>query len=364
MGVLNILHIITTLNRGGAEIQLLALVGEQIRLGNRVSIVGLKGENELEARFLQIGALIHTEVYGCNTIIVPAKLKMLITRHDFDVVHAHLPRAEIMAAISVGLTPLVVTRHNSEAFFPGAPQFLSRSLSLWVEKRARSIIFISESAKKFALSLGEVVNERIHHVIHYGAVAMMVQSREFLPRKPLKILTVGRLVQQKDHETQIKALNKLPRGSYELSIYGEGKLRRSLQASINKFGLEKWVSLKGNTSEMWKIYKEHDVFVLSSLYEGFGLVLLEAMEAGIPIIASDIPTSREILGEKFQYYFTPGNSEQLAARILELNSANSYDFDVLANRLKVFQIEKTAAKHNLVYSSILSCGIPHIEDIR
>jgi len=90
------------------------------------------------------------------------------------------------------------------------------------------------------------------------------------------------------------------------------------------------------------------------LYEGFGLVLLEAMEAGIPIIASNIPTSREILGEKFQYYFTPGNSEQLAARISELNSANSYEFDVLASRLKVFQIEKTAAKHNSVYNSILN----------
>ena len=356
MRVTHILHVITTLNRGGAEFQLLALVGEQIRLGNRVSIVGLKGKNELEELFLQSGALVHPEVNERNILTVPRKLKMLITKHDIDIVHAHLPRAEIMAVFSVGLTPLVVTRHNSEAFFPGAPRLLSRCLSLWVEKRASAIIFISESAKKFALNLGEVVNESIHHVIHYGTAAMKALSREFLPSKPLKILTVGRLVQQKDLLTQIKALNKLPRGLYELSIYGEGKLRQSLQASIDEFGLEKWICLKGNTSEMRKIYKEHDVFILSSLYEGFGLVLLEAMEAGIPIIASNIPTSREILGEKFQHYFMPGDVEQLADRISELSSASSYNFNVLASRLKVFKLEETASKHQLLYISIISYG--------
>jgi glycosyltransferase involved in cell wall biosynthesis len=354
MRVPKILHIITTLNRGGAEIQLLALVGEQIRLGNEVSIVSLKGENELEELFLQSGAFVHSEVNGCNILIVRSKLKKLIAKNYFDIVHAHLPRAEILAALSVGLTPLVVTRHNSEAFFPRPLRLLSRMLSLLVEKRASSIIFISESAKRFALNLGEVVNESIHHVIHYGTSATKVQSREYLPSKPLKILTVGRLVQQKDHLTQIKALNMLPRGLYELSIYGEGILRQSLHKRINEFGLEKWIFLKGNTSEIREIYQEHDVFVLSSVYEGFGLVLLEAIEAGIPIIASDIPTSREILGENFTHFFTPGDSEQLANRILSLNNINSYDFYALANRLNLFQLEETAVKHNSLYHSVLN----------
>ena len=145
-------HLITTISRGGAENQLVVLVKEQVKQGLEVHIVYLKGVAELEQELISAGGFVHHELVGKSPLVQPWHLARLIARENV-IVHAHLPRAELVGLATVGNFRFIATRHNAESFFPGAPKFLSRFLSRLVERRATRIIAISNSVKEFLLTL-------------------------------------------------------------------------------------------------------------------------------------------------------------------------------------------------------------------
>jgi hypothetical protein len=136
-----ILHVITTIDRGGAENQLLVLAKYQVKNGKKVSIVFLKGKSELESQFLEIGATV------INSIANKALVYQLIFLRNFfksnnAIVHAHLPRAELLSALSIKKQKFFVTRHNAEPFFPKAPKILSILLSRFVTSRNVSSLYL------------------------------------------------------------------------------------------------------------------------------------------------------------------------------------------------------------------------------
>jgi len=134
----SIFHIITTINRGGAENQLLVLVSEQIRKGYRVSVIYLKGEPELKEEFINLGAEVIESVSKLSTVVQPLAIAKLISKRNV-VLHAHLPRAELVCLVIPARFILITSRHNAEPFFPGAPKLLSNLLARLVEVRARKI---------------------------------------------------------------------------------------------------------------------------------------------------------------------------------------------------------------------------------
>lgn len=124
---------------------------------------------------------------------------------------------------------------------------------------------------------------------------------------------VGRLHPDKDQKTLIEGFAKsLPKlGKAKLAIIGEGRLRSELEDQIKVLGLENNVFLLGRVIDAWKYFKAFDVFALTSNYEPFGMVLLEAMTAEIPIISSDVGGAPEVLGDT-SALFPLGSSEKLA----------------------------------------------------
>lgn len=113
------------------------------------------------------------------------------------------------------------------------------------------------------------------------------------------LLTVGRLAAQKDHVTLIAAFasiaGKFP--DWDLRIIGEGELRSSLEAQIRVHGLEERISLPGATETVYSEYQKAQLFVLPSLYESLGLVLIEALAHGLPVVGfADCPGTNKIIG--------------------------------------------------------------------
>jgi len=292
----HVTHVITTIERGGAEKQLLILAEQQVRLGIDVSIVYLKGKSELEVDLRRVGVKSIQLLSDKNPFLQLIKLKKLLKKTSN--VHAHLPRAELLSRISLPVhSNFVVSRHNAEPFFPGAPKLVSKLLSRFVLSRTSHAIAISNAVSEYLLSEGEAKNADRLRTIYYGRDPSSISRIPF--KEPSKLIgTVARITEQKDYETLLKAFQLIHKvhPEFKLQIVGVGHLEERMRALSRELGIEESIDWIGKVSDPNEYIVNWDVFVLTSLYEGFGLVLLEAMSVGVPIVASMNSAIPEVLG--------------------------------------------------------------------
>ena len=350
-----VFHVITTINRGGAENQLLVLAREQIKLGLEVHIIYLKGEPELEIEFAQIGAKVNHALALKKSIFQPFALRKLL-RNGHPILHAHLPRAELISFFTPAKFSLVVSRHNTEAFFPGSPKCISNFLSRIVELRSTRIIAISEAVRNYLVNQGEVSNSQKIEVVHYGYKPTNHQKARNLDSSNnlAKFGTISRLTKQKDIPTLLSAFQIIQRDipHASLSIVGSGSLDSDLKELCKKLGLNSSVHFLGRTSKVMEYLMGLDVFILTSTYEGFGLVLLEAMDAGIPVVASRNSAIPEVLGADFPGLCETGDYKEFSSKILKLLNPE-FRFQILRlqeARLALFDAENMAKKVSSIYA--------------
>ncbi len=351
----SVFHVITTINRGGAENQLLVLAKEQIESGFEVHVAYLKGDPELELEFIQMGAKVHRELSIKHPIIQPFALRKLIGNSK-PVVHAHLPRAELICLFCPAKLKLVTSRHNSEPFFPGAPKIISNLLSRIVEKRSIRVIAISEAVKKFLVERGEVRNTNSIEVVLYGYKTQYSRRQRANQKRAFvsHLGTISRLADQKDIPTMLDALKNFRdiHPEVTLSILGAGPLEKSLKELVNKMNLENSVVFAGRSSKIYEFLMSLDAFILTSKYEGFGMVLLEAMDSGVPILASNNSAIPEVLGTDFSGLCITGNSSDFASKLENLFDP-SFRQSILIQqeaRLKLFDSKTMCDKISAIYA--------------
>jgi len=354
--MLNVLHIITTINRGGAENQLFTLVAKQIELGYKVRVAPLKGDNELLNQLELIGVDVYSNACNLNPLRQLKSLLHSLKTFRPHIIHAHLPRAELVAIFLSLFAPVISTRHNSERFFPKAPPQISKILSRFVCIVARKIIFISEEARNFAVREREVKLTSKCEVIYYGfnwGNVSNVSRKKLQRHNPFKFVTVGRLVQQKRIDIQIYAASMLHADEFKLMIYGDGELREDLREIAAQKSVTDKIEFKGRSMEIPSVLRDADCFILSSQYEGFGLVILEAIDAGLPIIASSIPTTLEILGHDYPYLFEI-NSPETLAKLMHTVYSNIESIVLNYESVKSkFHIDVAVQAHDLLYSKVI-----------
>lgn len=133
------------------------------------------------------------------------------------------------------------------------------------------------------------------------------------------IITLGRLAYEKNHSSLIRAFAIVAKRhpDWTLKIYGEGSLKEILQKQIETMRLTDNVKLMGQTLTPIKVYEESSIFVLSSRFEGFPLVLIEAMECGLPVVSYDCPCGpKDIISDDDDGFLIEcGNEESMADKI-------------------------------------------------
>jgi glycosyltransferase involved in cell wall biosynthesis len=295
-----IVHVITTLERGGAENHLLQLVAGQVASGIDVEVAYLKDAGELADDFACLGVPV-TKADGIRDLF-------LLMRSDKDLVHAHLPRAELTALLVAGRgNALVVSRHNAEPFWPGGPKRFSKLLSRLVDRRCKRVIVISQAVGEYMLATGHTTRADIVRTVPYGYRIPKEHKLRDQPfdsqdstrsaSRPVKLRVVARLTPQKDLPTLFKALVELKSRGHEivLDIAGAGPDLVPLSHLVDELGLAQQVTFVGRISNPVEFIAEGDIFVLPSLYEGFGLVLLEASAARVPIVAARNTAMMEVI---------------------------------------------------------------------
>ncbi len=187
-----------------------------------------------------------------------------------------------------------------------------------IYKRADHLIAVSKSVKRFMLQFG-IAKGKI--VVIPNAIEIDSSTGHAADHTGLMIGTIGALNKQKGQTYLIQAFKKLTESlpKARLEIIGDGSEREKLLADINELDLESRVQLLGKIDKPRKYLESWDLFVLPSLSETFGLVILEAFAAGVPVVASDVGGISELITNgKNGYLVPPADSEKLAKAVSHL----------------------------------------------
>lgn len=225
-----------------------------------------------------------------------------------------------------------------------------RLLVRLVAARAAARTAISEDTKRRAREL-HGVSQPIT-VTHLGLVparaAAASRSDLELPEGRTLFVSIGRLIPRKGYEILLAAWREISEAN--LVIIGTGPLKEKLESMIEKFNLAGRVQLLGYLKEERKqqVLRAADAFVSASEHEGFGIVFLEAMEAGLPIVATGKGGHRDFLIEGENAVFVPvGDRERLRAAIWRMSREGQLRERMANNnreKVKMFYLDKTARR--------------------
>ncbi len=377
--MIKVLFLIDTLEIGGAEKSLLTITAG-FNSVIPVFVYIYKG-NSLEKKFISKGIEVHSlgikKGYNFNGAL--KKLLPLINEINPDIIHSTLFKSDIIARKLIKRYPkplinslvnnsYIKSRYKNLSFFGKIKLFIVQHYD---SKTAKTVdLFISNSeAIKITNSIALKIPENKIKVIHrgrdssnYNAISKQVLNKisdeiDFKKRKIL--LNVSRLLERKGQLDLLRAFNLVckERDDLLLLIAGEGGYRVVLEAYIFENDLKDKVILLGNRNDVPTLLKIADYFVFPSWYEGLPGALIEAMMAGTPIIASDIPENIECVSSESALIFKKGSIDSLFNSIKWALSHEEKMKIKSANAIKIskekFEISSIINEYELTYKELL-----------
>ncbi len=216
---------------------------------------------------------------------------------------------------------VVVAEHNTLSMTPlyaeRRTRWAMRSSIACLYPRAHRRIAVSAGVADDLAEIGHIKRDRID-VVHNAAATGRTTPKRTADGE-LRLISVGSMKAQKDHAMLIRAFARVVRTRRAtLTILGDGPLRAETERLVRRLGLQKRVFLPGFVNNVSEWYSAADVFVLSSAYEGFGNVIVEAMEHGLDVVSTDCRSGpREILCDgKLGHLVPVGDEVAMAEAIL------------------------------------------------
>jgi glycosyltransferase involved in cell wall biosynthesis len=297
---MKILHVITRGDCGGAQVALLNLV-RHMPAGYEVVVAAgeegyLRDQCEKHGiRFLFVRDLVR-DVNPLRDVLSLGRLVILIRRENPDVVHAHTSKAGINARIAAWVAgkPSVFTAH-SWSFDNGLSRFVEW-LAVPMERVAAHIsgpiIAVSEANARKAISNSIAPKKKIIRVW----LGIPDSSLRAAPggAGPIKMIMVSRFAIQKDHQLLLRSVASIS-GDWILQLVGNGPFLDSSKRLAKELDIENRVEFLGERSDVPELLSQAHIFVLASKWEGLPVCILEAMRAGLPIVASDVGGVKEMV---------------------------------------------------------------------
>lgn len=249
------------------------------------------------------------------------KLRSYLKKHKIDVLIACGALFYPISVIScIGIKTKCICWEHSNV--QNSKDHSFQLLSRWFgAKNADLVVTLTKHDKESYLDKYNIINvEQIYNPIDEDVFGYTRQYN----LNSQKLLSVGRLSYQKNFGMLIdiakEILSNNPNWTWD--IYGEGELREELQSKINEYGLEDRLILKGQVNNLYSLYSEYSMLIMTSRYEGFPMTLLEGMAHGLPLISFDVLTGpNEIIENGINgYLIKPFETEIMISRINTLIS--------------------------------------------
>lgn len=354
---------------GGAEKVVTSLADALACRGHEVFIAFMTGDaivlpQNKSIRVVDLG--IASWFHGVKGIF---RLRQLIKDIQPDVVHSHMVHANIFSRLVRLITPmkrLISTAHSSNE--GGKFRMLAYRLT---DALADISTNVSEEAvaifiKARATKSGRMV--ALHNGIATDAFAFNLDARVHLRRTLLigedcrLMLSVGRLHEAKDYPNLFNALAQLPTNglNYQLCIAGDGPLKSGLEALTVQLGISDRVRFLGVRHDVADLMSASDIFVLSSAWEGFPIVVMEAMANGRILVATDCGGIREAIGDA-GYLVKPKDAKALADTLqtaLKLSAVEGAALGCAARQrvVELYSLDAVVTKWLQIYAGEIGAG--------
>ena len=341
---IKLLHVITHLPIGGAQDNTLYTV-ELLNKDKYDISLSCNLNGELVSRAKKVKHLklydvpnLRREVSIINDIRAFLYLYKLIKKENFTIIHTHSSKAGFLGRIAAMLnkTPIVIHTIHGFAFHDYMNSF-KKNIFIYLEKLSakwtHGLVTVSNLNKKKVVDLGIAPIEKLKNIYSGIDLTLFKNEKNDQFRKELNLDSnhlllgsVGRLSNQKDPITMIEAfcivIKRFPNA--HLTLVGDGELRDEILIKIDQLQLNGRVHLTGNKNDPWKIYHSLDLFIMSSIYEGLGRSITEALSCGVPVVCTSVEGVPEIVRDNETGILVPPKDPGALATGI-INSLNDMD---------------------------------------
>lgn len=356
-----ILHIILDLGAGGVENFLAELVIGMDRMKFDIYVLSLnaKKNSVIEHKMEEAGIRIRyldtsTKYFDPGTMFLLSKI---IREWQPDVVHIHTYVLK-MAAYALWRNKVRHIVHTIHV--PPEVEFRGCSKGAFLALYQKLGIVAAAVSKTVQESAVLVYRKKEVRLIYNGVDLHRFECRREYTRtgNEVRFLNISRFMQEKRHDVMIEAFARVVTEypGVTFSFVGSGKLMEAAKQKVFECGLENNVMFHGAREDISDVLREHDVFVLGSDYEGFGLVLAEAMASGMPLITTEVGIVREWQKNKYGLVVPQNDPEAMAeAMLLMLRSSEMQQTCGEAGRTDAtaYDLAVTIAQYEQLYQEIL-----------
>ena len=366
---MRVLHVIDSLNRGGAEVMLTAMAPRFRTRGVICDVIALLRRPSPLERSLQ-DQDIHLRYTGVHSLYSPRQVFALANLlHGYDLVHVHLFPAQLWTVLATARMrcriPLVTTEHNT---WNARRRWWLRPVDLWMYSSYERIACISEATAEYLIRWCPGVAEKIT-IIPNGIPLDAFENAQpatlaHVPCDVTRLVFVGRFEAQKDHATLLRALAAVP--DAHLLLVGDGPLRPRLEQLAQSLGIRTRVTFLGWRHDVAAVLKASDIYIHSTHSDGFGIAACEAMAAGLPVVASDVPGLAQVVAGA-GILFPPGNAKALVHYLTALIKSPEQQREMSRaslQRARQFSIENTVDGCIRMYESVLGAGAVQVAEVR
>jgi glycosyltransferase involved in cell wall biosynthesis len=290
----SLLYVITKSELGGAQASVYDLIYNFHQIYDIHLATGSEGL--LTEKASSLGVSVHTipnltrDIHLFRDYLAVKECIQLINEIQPNIIHVHSSKAGVVARIAAWISklPVVFTAHGW-GFSPGTPKF-RRIVALVAEKLlalfSSKIICVSENDRLLAKK-SSVGNQDLLQVVRYG-ISNIPQTFANPSTQPPRLIMVARFNEQKDQTSLLQAIAQLQKYPIHLDLVGSGPFLESCKALAKFLGIEDRVSFLGDRTDVADLLAQYQIFILSTHYEGLPISILEAMRAGLPVVATKV----------------------------------------------------------------------------